>query len=92
MAWLAIAPAAASASFTVPPDTVTTLALDRALGGFGNIGCVTVDALGFVSVAKFRDAVWRVSPDGTVTELTRALHGASGNAIDGRGEPIPSAG
>ncbi len=83
---LALGTAAAAAAFTVPPDTVTTVSLDHVLDGYGNIGGVTVDALGFVYVANFRDAVWRIAPDGSVTELSRALYGSSGNAIDARGD------
>jgi len=45
-----------------------------------------VDRLGFVYVSNFRDAVWRISPDGEVETLTRSLYGASGNAVDSRGD------
>ena len=67
-------------------DRVGTLKLDRELDARGNLGGVTIDRLGFLYVANFRDAVWRISPEGEVTELTRSLYGASGNAIDRRGD------
>ena len=69
----------------LPPDTVTTLALSEPLDGWGSVGGLTADALGFLYVANFRDAVWRVSPDGTVKKLTDAMYGSSGNAVDARG-------
>jgi sugar lactone lactonase YvrE len=70
---------------SIPPDTVTTVRLSVPLDGFGNLGGVTVDALGFVYVANFRDGVWRISPDGEAKRLTDALYGSSGNAVDARG-------
>jgi hypothetical protein len=70
----------------IPPDTVTSLSVDQRMGGYGNIGGVTADALGFVYVANFRDAVWRIAPDGSARMLTDALYGASGNAVDARGD------
>ena len=76
-------PAAAEGEFT---DRVGTLELDRELDARGNLGGMTIDRLGFLYVANFRDAVWRISPDGEVTELTRSLYGASGNAVDRRGD------
>jgi streptogramin lyase len=75
----------ATAQSTVPPDTVTTVGLDLPLDGFGSLGGVTVDALGFVYVANFREGVWRISPDGEAHRLTDALYGSSGNAVDDRG-------
>ncbi len=66
-------------------DRVGTLATDVELDARGNLGGITVDRLGFIYVANFRDAVWRVSPEGEVRVLTRSLYGASGNAIDSRG-------
>ena len=87
LAFAAFAWPAASlpAQVTIPPDTVTTLSVDGRLDGFGNIGGVTTDALGFVYVANFRDAVWRVGPDGSAVRLSGALYGSSGNAVDTRG-------
>lgn len=70
---------------SIPPDTVTSASVDLRLGGFGNIGGVATDALGFVYVANFRDAVWRIAPDGSARLLSDALYGASGNAVDTRG-------
>jgi sugar lactone lactonase YvrE len=69
----------------IPPDTVTTIELSEPVDGFGNLGGVTVDALGFIYVANFRDGVWRISPDGEAKRLTDALYGSSGNAVDSRG-------
>ncbi len=87
LAALAGAPAppasAAAGDFT---DQVGTLELDRELDARGNLGGMTIDRLGFLYVANFRDAVWRISPDGEVAELTRSLYGASGNAVDRRGD------
>lgn len=74
---------AAAGEFT---DRVGTLELDRELDARGNLGGMTIDRLGFLYVANFRDAVWRIGPDGEVTELTRSLYGASGNAVDRRGD------
>lgn len=67
-------------------DRVGTLELSRDLDSRGNLGGITVDRLGFVYVANFRDAVWRISPEGEVESLTRSLYGASGNAVDSRGD------
>ena len=67
-------------------DRVGTLELDRELDARGNLGGMTSDRLGFLYVANFRDAVWRISPEGGVTELTRSLYGASGNAVDRHGD------
>ena len=63
-----------------------TLELSEELDGRGNLGGVTVDRLGFVYVANFRDAVWRISPEGQVETLTRSLYGSSGNAVDSHGD------
>ncbi len=67
-------------------DQVETLQLDRPLDTRGNLGGMTVDRLGFVYTSNFRDAVWRIDPDGKVETLTRGLYGASGNAVDSRGD------
>lgn len=66
-------------------DRVGTMPLDTKLDARGNLGGVTVDRLGFIYVANFRDAVWRIDPEGHVETLTRSLYGASGNAVDSRG-------
>ncbi len=67
-------------------DAVSTLPLSRELDSRGNLGGVSVDRLGFVYVANFRDSVWKISPEGEVATLTRSLYGASGNALDSRGD------
>lgn len=67
-------------------DRVSTLELSRELDARGSLGGVTVDKLGFLYVSNFRDAVWRISPEGEVETLTRSLYGASGNAVGPRGE------
>ncbi len=69
-------------------DVLGTLPLDQELDARGNLGGVAVDRLGFVYVANFRDALWRISPDGQVTTLTRSLYGSSGVAIDARGDVL----
>ncbi len=88
LATLLFAPNAAVAQQTAPEwqDSVRTLPLNDTLEAWGNLGGVTVDRLGFVYVANFRDAVWRVAPDGKVRLMTGSLYGASGNAIDSRGD------
>lgn len=67
------------------PDTISTIELSEPIDGFGSLGGVTVDALGFIYVANVRDGVWRIAPDGEAKRLTDALYGSSGNAVDGRG-------
>ncbi len=88
LALAALSPVAAAAEEAAADfvDRVGTLKLDRVLDARGSLGGVTIDRLGFLYVANFRDAVWRISPDGEVTALTRGLYGASGNAIDARGD------
>jgi sugar lactone lactonase YvrE len=66
-------------------DRVGTLSLTEELHARGSLGGVTVDRLGYVYVANFRDTLWRISPEGEVTVVTQGLYGASGNAVDGRG-------
>ena len=67
-------------------DSVGTLELSAELDSRGNLGGVTADRLGFIYVANFRDAVWRISPEGEVETLTRGLYGSSGNAVGPRGD------
>lgn len=67
-------------------DRVTTLELDRPLAARGALGEIAVDRLGFLYVASFHDAVWKISPEGEVETVSRALYGASGNAVDSRGD------
>lgn len=69
----------------IPPDTVTTVFVTDTIPGYGAVGGVAVDALGFVYVADFRNAVWRLSPEGRVEKFADGLYGASGNAIGPRG-------
>jgi len=67
------------------PDSVATLKTSETLTTWGNLGGMTVDRLGFLYVANFRDAVWRIAPDGEAVLLTNSLYGASGNAVDSKG-------
>lgn len=66
-------------------DQVSVLATDLPLTARSQLGGVTVDRLGFVYVANFHDAVWKISPKGETKLLTDGLYGSSGNAIDGQG-------
>lgn len=66
-------------------DEVSVLQTSLPLTARSQLGGVTVDRLGFVYVANFRDAVWKISPKGETKLLTDGLYGSSGNAIDGRG-------
>lgn len=69
----------------IPPDTVTTVFVTDTVDGFGAVGGVATDAFGFVYVADFRNAVWRLSPDGRLERFADGLYGASGNAVGSRG-------
>ena len=67
-------------------DRVGTLQLDAEIDARGSLGGITVDQLGFLYVANFRDGVWRIDPETGRTEvLSRSLYGASGNAFDSQG-------
>ena len=66
-------------------DTMLTLKLSKPLHAYGRLGGMCTDKLGFIYVANFRDAVWRVSTDGEVKLLTDGLYGSSGNVVDGEG-------
>lgn len=70
---------------TRPADSVTTVFVTDTVADFGAVGGVVVDALGYVYVADFRNAVWRLTPDGELTKFADGLYGASGNAIGPRG-------
>jgi DNA-binding beta-propeller fold protein YncE len=70
----------------VPTDMVTTVFVTDTIADFGAVGGIAVDSLGYVYVADFRNAVWRISPDGTLTKHADGLYGASGNAIGPRGD------
>ena len=67
------------------PDTVTTVFTSDTLVGFGAVGGVTVDALGYVYIADFQNSVWRITPQGEVDRFADGLYGASGNAVGPRG-------
>ncbi len=72
-------------------DRLGTLELSVELDARAQLGGVAVDRLGFIYVANFRDALFRISPDdGTVTTLTRALYGSSGVAIEPNGDILQS--
>jgi sugar lactone lactonase YvrE len=69
----------------LPVDSVSTVFVSDTIEGFGAVGGVAVDGLGYVYVADFRNAVWRLSPDGELIRFADGLYGASGNAIGPRG-------
>ncbi|MDH3224543.1 MAG: tetratricopeptide repeat protein [Gemmatimonadota bacterium] len=77
--------AALAQSAEIPPDTVSTVFVSDAIPGYGAVGGVATDGLGYVYVADFRNSVWRISLDGEVTLFADGLYGASGNAIGPRG-------
>lgn len=60
---------------------VLTLA-DSLVGG---VGGVAIDRLGNVYSADFMDTVWRIKPDGRVTQFATGFYGASGNTFDSQG-------
>ena len=74
----------------IPPDTVTTVFVSDSLEGYGAVGGVAADGLGYVYIADFRNTVWRLSPDGEVTKFGDGLYGASGNAVGPRGHLFQS--
>ncbi|NNF12207.1 MAG: tetratricopeptide repeat protein [Gemmatimonadetes bacterium] len=69
----------------LPPDSVSTVFVSDTVPGFGAVGGVAIDALGYVYIADFRNAVWRYSPDGDLEKLADGFYGASGNAVGPRG-------
>ncbi len=83
---LMLAPAGLQAQAAPPSAKVRTLTdtLPGAVGG------VTVDRLGLIYVADFRETVWKVTPDGKATRFASGLYGASGNAIDSKGNLFQS--
>jgi len=83
---LACFPSAVRAQFDLPPDTVSTVFDSDTIPGMGAVGGVTVDRLGYVYVADFRNRVWRYAPGGSVEPFADGLYGSSGNAIGPRGE------
>jgi DNA-binding beta-propeller fold protein YncE len=50
-----------------------------------SVGGVAIDLIGNLYVADFGETVWKITPEGIRTEFATGLYGASGNAIDGRG-------
>ena len=80
------APVAAQRAQTLPGPYVQTLDLSRRLNSTGSIGGVAADADGFLYVADFGSSIWRVSPGGEATRLSRRFQAASGNTVtpDGR--------
>jgi hypothetical protein len=77
-------------STTLPPDTVRTTFQSDTVPGFGAVGGVATDALGYVYIADFRNSVWRMGTDGRVTLFADGLYGASGNAVGPRGNLFQS--
>lgn len=87
---LVVGSAATLQAQEIPPDTVSTVFRTDTIAGYGAVGGVAVDALGYVYVADFRNAVWRLAPDGTLTKHADGLYGASGNAVGPRGDLFQS--
>jgi len=81
-----LASADSGAGQTIPPDTVTTVFTTDTIPDFGAVGGVAVDALGYVYVADFRNAVWRLSPEGELTKFADGLYGSSGIAVGPAGD------
>lgn len=87
---LACLPVTSAVGQALPPDSVTTVYVTDTIAEYGAVGGVVADGLGYVYVADFRNAVWRLSPDGEVTKFADGLYGASGNAIGPRGHLFQS--
>ena len=75
----------AARQIPIPPDTVTTVLVTDTVPGFGSVGGVATDALGFTYVADFQNSVWRLSPRGELDHFADGMYGTSGNAIGPRG-------
>ena len=56
----------------------------------GAVGGVAVDGAGIIYVANFGGNVWKVTPDGRVSTFVTSMYGASGNAIDSKGNLFQS--
>ncbi len=56
----------------------------------GAVGGVTIDRMGTIYVADFRESVWKVTPDGRASVFATGMYGASGNAIDSKGNLFQS--
>jgi len=78
--------ASAAAPQAAPPrpqgDQVLSLTTEPLVGGVGGLA---VDRSGFIYSADFRETVYKITPDGRVSVFATGLYGASGNAIDSRG-------
>lgn len=74
----------------IPPHTVETVFVSDTIPDFGAVGGVAVDAYGYVYVADFRNAVFRIHPDGGVEKFADGLYGSSGNAIGPKGDLFQS--
>ena len=85
-----VAHTAGGQAATIPPDTVVTVVDGDSIPGFGAVGGVALDALGYVYHANFRNELWRYAPGGEATLVARGLYGASGNAVGRRGEVYQS--
>ena len=55
-----------------------------------SVGGVTIDLVGNLYIADFGDLVWKITPDGERRVFASGLYGASGNAIDHRGNLLQS--
>jgi len=84
-----VAPTGAVSQVVVPDDSVTTVFDSDTIPGFGAVGGVAVDAFGWVYIADFRNAVWRLA-DGRLEKYADGLYGASGMAMGPRGELFQS--
>lgn len=71
-----------------PPSGDRVLTVVESLTGA--VGGVAVDRIGFVYVADFAETVYKVTPDGRVSVFATGLYGASGNAVDSRGNLLQS--
>lgn len=54
------------------------------------VGGVAVDRLGRIYVADFAETVWKLTPDGRAEVYATGFYGASGNAVDARGNLFQS--
>lgn len=83
LTWLA--PGVGARQLPIPPDTVTTALATDTVPGFGSVGGVATDALGFLYVADFQNSVWRLSPRGELEHFADGMYGTSGIAIGPQG-------
>lgn len=56
----------------------------------GRVGGVAVDRSGAIYVADFGETVWKIMPDGRSKVFATGFYGASGNAVDARGNLFQS--